>query len=357
MKIARSLFTWSILLGTGLYSIPAGADEVFSGVAGYSTTGIPADRDLYVSVPFVAEAPQLGAVSLIGSLDSEGNQRISIEGVAGLEIDSLSSAHSVRLLEGVNAGLRYPVVSNEVDSMLVAFGGEAPSPGVIVALERCWTLDTLFPPETQSTFHESTGKFATSRGSELMIVSPQSQSGLTSAERIYFLENGAWIEAGGEYRVAGTDRIPADAGLVIRHPASVPSTNLELSGVGYHGSVVTRLQPGAGTTGSAAIGLLIPGGTTLSGLGLGDSEVRPGSDLSEANRRDVLHVFALMRPNAPAPAASYFRSGGSWRTTASGNAVSDDAVVPAGSVLVIENVDPADAGRNDWDQTGGASAN
>lgn len=357
MNIARSLFTWSILLGVGMQTVPAGADEVFSGVAGYSSVAIPADRDLYVSVPFAAEAPVLGAVSLIGSLDQDGNQRIAMEGVSGLTVDSLSEAHSVRLLGGANAGLRYDVVSNEVDSILVAFGGEAPTPGVMAALEVSWTLDTLFPPATQSTLHESTGKFATERGSELLVVSPRSQSGLPSAAKIYFLENGVWIEAGGEYRAAGGDRIPADAGLVIRNPASVSSKTWELSGVGYHGSVVTRLQPDGGTTGSAAAGLLIPGGATLSGLGLGDSEVRPSSDLSEANRKDVLHVFTLTRPNAPAPAASYFRSGGSWRATDSGNTVSDDATIPAGSVLVIENVDPADAGRNDWDQTGGTSAN
>lgn len=338
-----------------LTSFSVTGEEVFSGVAGYSTTALPANRDVYVSVPFARETPVLGAVSLIDSLDGEGNQRIRIEGVGGLEAGSLVEGHSVRLLEGVDAGLRFDIVENDQDSLLVAFEGNAPSPGTMAALEASWTLDSLFPPGSQTVFHESTGPFVTQRRSELLVLSSRSGTGLSSAARVYYLENGAWIEAGEEGRAAGSDKLPSDAALVIRHPVSVTSTSWTAAGVGFHGVLTSRFQPAAGTTGSAAVGLLRPGGVRLGDSGLGDSEVRPSTDLTEAGRTDLLHVFSLTRPDNPSPVASYFRLDGQWRSVAPGNAVSDDEPVPAGSVLMIENAAPAVAVPSDWSQTGGAA--
>src|SRR5690606_18949075 len=68
-------------------------------------------------------------------------------------------------------GRHFPVISHGADHVFVAaaladLGGVGE--GDPVSLIPAWTLATLFPPATQTTFHPSTGRLASGRKSELL---------------------------------------------------------------------------------------------------------------------------------------------------------------------------------------------
>ena len=105
------------------------ADEVYSGIAGYSEKVLPSARDTYVSVPVRAGEAALGELTLEGSPDPDGNQDISISGLGGWSADELADRHAVRLFEGVGEGLRFPVSANNGSTATVNFETAAPSPG------------------------------------------------------------------------------------------------------------------------------------------------------------------------------------------------------------------------------------
>lgn len=328
------------------------ADEVYSGIAGYSEKVLPSARDTYVSVPVRAGEAALGELTLEGSPDTDGNQGISISGLGGWSADELAERHAVRLFEGVGEGLRFPVSANNGSTATVNFETAAPSPGALVALEEEWTLDTLFPPATQAVFHESTSKFASGRRSELIVLSPQSNSGLVSGARIYFLESGAWFESGGSFRAAGTDRIPVDAVLVIRHPSGLGGTSWDMQGIGFHGPVASRIVRESQVARSYSYGLLKLGGTTLADLNLSAPAFRESSGVAVAERVDILQRFETTLPASPTPAATFFTTSTGWKNARAGTPVADAEVLPNGSALVIENLTAPAAHQSNWIQTG-----
>lgn len=328
------------------------ADEVYSGIAGFSEKGLPSARDTYVSVPVRASEAALGELTLEGSPDNDGNQDISISGLGGWTADELGDRHAVRLFEGVGEGLRFPVSANNGSTATVNFENAAPSPGSIVALEEEWTIDTLFPPATQAVFHESTNKFASGRRSELIVLSPQSNSGQVSGMRIYFLESGAWFESGGAFRAAGGDRIPVDAVLVIRHPSGLGGTSWDMQGIGFHGPVASRIVRDAQVARSYSYGLVKLGGATLGDLGLEAPAFRESGGVAPGQRVEVLQRFAVTLPGGPEPVATFFTTNTGWKSVGGGTPDADDEVLPNGSALVIENRTAPAAHQSNWIQTG-----
>lgn len=352
MRISRSFQAMSVVVACSLSGVStAHADEVFSGVAGYSSTSIPSGRDLYASIPFSAGDPFVGALTSVGDADPDDRHEIEVQGLSGMQVDDKAGSHAVRLFSGPDEGRRFPVVSNSADSLLVDFGGVAPSPGTVVAVEPCWTLGALLPSGTQTAISPSSGKFAPGRRTEVHLLAASGSGGLVSSSRIFFLDGGDWTEAGDGFDAAADVLLPFDAALFVRNPSAAPATLWSVAGVGYVGPVASRIEHSAGSEGSNAAGFLVPGGATLSEAGL-EGAVRASTGVGSGDRTDVLRVFGLTRPDTVAPVANYFRTVDGW-FDAAGNAPADNAALPAGSVLVIENLAPASGGRTDWNQNGG----
>ncbi len=326
------------------------ADPAVSDVAGFVEKDCPADADTLISVPFDREQIFVGELSVIGDPDEDGNRQVSVQGLDGLGIDALANDGVVRLLEGAESGKSISVSANTATELTVNFGSTSPSPGTLVSVARGWTLDTLFPPATQTTFAESTGRFLNGRSSELHMVQGSSSSGDVAAERVFFVESGEWVESTNGFASAGDSPVPVGSVLVVRHRNAATASTLELSGTALHGSFSSELVVPAGGNVAHAIGLASPGKVSLSALAFPAQVFAPSSGLVESKRRDILEIYEGTTTLNPQPSASYFRFQGNWRKVEAGNPLSNNELIPAASGIVIRTAGSNQARTIRWIQ-------
>jgi uncharacterized protein (TIGR02597 family) len=317
------------------------AQQAFSRPSGYLRFDCPGGSDTVVSVPFHRTARWQGLLAAAPVDAGSGQTRLDLAGTPGFAAGSLlQPPHHVLTAGTSGAPGRVHVIVAHTDQSVTVVGM---SPDDVLALEAgdslrivpAWTLDALFPPASQTTFHPSGGRLLNQRGSELLWFDAGSDGiGLAPARR-FFVTGEGWIEAG-TYAAAGSTVIAPGQPFWVRHPAGSAATTFfahqEVFGEAFAVHVRVR-QSGPQDT---VLALPRPVPVTLAALAIPGSIFEDSPDTAPGNRRDELHVFDAQSPGFhKPPAAVYFRVAGTWHRDTDGFPAADgDLVEPSQGLLL-----------------------
>lgn len=297
----------------------ASAAEVFSPVVGFLKFDCLAESDTVVSAPFHQTARWAGRVAAVPTSPSPGVVRISLKDNPSFATGELkNSPHHLycRDTTGAHRGRHFLIVEHGANTVDVSAGlsdlGSLAIDG-LVSIIPAWTLNTLFPPASQTTLHASTGSLASQRVSELLFFDATTVGSSLAPTRRFFVTGAAWFEVG-SYSAAGSTVIEPGQAFIIRHPAGVAATTF-VPNQQVHGGLVA-LTLGA-TRDSIDRDIMValprPVPMTLDQLDFGPGQFVESATVAIGDRKDQLLVFN----NAQAlrnrqPSDIYFRTGGQW---------------------------------------------
>lgn len=348
MSRSSSSLLWKVsgvLLSSGLFLVATGnlrAAEVFSPVFGFLKFDCPANSDTVVSAPF-HRAPRWAGRAAGSPIDQGGGTaRLSLKDSPSFAAGELtSSPHFLycRDTSGDHRGRHFRIVQHGADTIDVTASlaelGTLTTDG-LVSVIPAWTLETLFPPGTQTTLHASTGPLATDRVSELLFFDATTVGTSLAPSRRFYVTATGWFEVGTFSGVGNTVIEPGQA-FLIRHPAGVAMTTFVPNQQVYGGLVTVAIGGAAAEAGrDTMIGLPRPVSLTLDDLDFAPGQFVESATTAVGDRKDQLLVF----DNAEAlrnkqPDAVYFRSGGQWLSAAPGSpAAGSQAIEPSAGLLL-----------------------
>lgn len=327
------------------------AVDASSPVVGFLRYDCPANSDTRVSVPFHPSPRWAGKLSAVPAPQSSSIVRLTLSGTPAFAPGELTTSPHFLLCrdpagpEGRHFAITAHTSSSvDVKATLAELSGLGPN-GLglngLVSVIPAWTIETLFPPTTQTTFHPSTGNLATGRGSELLLFDEVTAGSSIAPSRRLFVTTSGWFEAGSGYPAAGEIIIAPGQSFIIRHPSDVAATRFVALSQVYGGVVKLPVRVTQGKRQDTVIALPRPLPQTLAELDFGPVFVE-SIDLTPGGRRDELHLFDN---GAPPPgssgqnkssAAVYFRHAGAWVREAAPSFPNADAVViePATGLLI-----------------------
>lgn len=313
MKIPPSLFFIALIATT----MDARSVDAYSPVVGFLRFDCAANSDTRVSVPFHPSPRWAGKLSVAPDDQGNGIVRLTFSGTPAFATGELTSAPHFLLCRDAAGpeGRHFPITAHtattvDIEATLTDLTGLGQDG--LVSVIPAWTIETLFPPATQTTFHASTGNLASGRGSELLLFNDTTTGSSIAPSRRLFVTSSGWFEAGGTYAAAGTVTVAPGQAFLVRHPAGVVATSFVAMNQVYGGLVKLPVRVTQGKKQDTVIALPRPVAQTLDELDLG-SVFEDSTDLTPANRRDELHLFdnEMIGQNKSADAI-YFRHNGSW---------------------------------------------
>lgn len=288
--------------------------QVKSPIVGVSEKDVIGGSDTFFGIPLQRDAIYSGTIDSVTPDTSINCTTITPDGNPSWTADEFALSAFVRITSGRAAG-RIELISENQGFNITVKTVFAPRVGDSFEIIPGWTLDSLFPPATQTTFHLSIGKLPADRGSELLFY-PENGEGIeTSPISLAFLTSGGWTGLGDLYPRFGGVVLSPGSVFAIRHPDEAADTKLPLFG---NVDDSPRLIPIQILKGRANENFTTPNratSTTLRRLGL------------KLGSRDRLLVFDDAEPDV-------FRfDGRSWldETGASANNI----VIEVGSALAI----------------------
>ncbi len=322
-----------IALTLGL-ATSASAADVYSPVVGFLKFDCLPASDTIVSVPFHPTPRWAGALSATPSSQSGGLMRLSLKDTPAFTGTELSDTpHFVYLRDNTapsSQGRHFLIVAHGTDTIdISATSGELTGLGVDsqISVIPGWTLATLFPPATQTTFTASTGNLASNRKSELLFFDRATAGSNLAPSRTFFVTATQWIEAG-SYTESGDVVIEPGQAFIVRHPAGVSQSTFIPSQQVYGGAFAVSVPYSATSAQDTMVALPRPVPLTLDQLDLGSAFEESSSTASNV-RRDELLVYNNAAPaRNKLPSAIYFRTGGNW--------VQDTTEFPAAGATSIE---------------------
>jgi uncharacterized protein (TIGR02597 family) len=319
------------------------AAEVFSPVVGFMNFDCPADSDTVVSAPFHPAPRWAGRAAGSPTDQGGGTTRLSLKDSPAFAAGELTSTpHFLycRDAAGVHRGRHFLIVQHGADTVDVMASlidlGSLTTDG-LVSVIPAWTLDTLFPPDTQTTLHPSTGPLATERVSELLFFDATTVDTSLAPSRRFYVTDTAWHEVGGSFAEAGDTVIEPGRAFIIRHPVGVGLTTFVPNQQVYGGLVSVMIGGSAADKGrDTMIGLPRPVSITLDDLDFAPGQFVESVTTAPGDRKDQLLVFDNTEPlRNKQPDAVYFRSGGQWLSSESGfPAAGSEPIEPSAGLLV-----------------------
>ena len=288
----------------------------------------PDGADTRVSVPFHPVPRWRGSLAAAPSHLGGGIVRLSF---ALPSADFVATPHFLLCREpSVAEGRHFPVLGQAAGSLdIEASASELAGLGAGAFFEilPAWTLDLLFPPGQQTTFHLSSGRLATGRGSELLLFNRESAGTLLAPSRRFYLTAEGWFEVGG-YDAAGDVVIPPGEPFLIRHPEGSGATSFTASQQVYESGIQLALRRTEGRRQDTTVAPPRPVAVALADLGLTPAQFEESLGTDPETRRDELLVFDNAAPGInKAPSAVYFRVGGQWIEDAPGFPAADGSLI------------------------------
>jgi uncharacterized protein (TIGR02597 family) len=344
MKIPRSFSITAITAITvSLFASTMRADAVdaYSPVVGFMRFDCPANSDTRVSVPFHRAPRWAGKLSAAPS--TQGNtMRLTLAGSPAFAVDELTSTPHFLLCRDAAGpeGRHFRIVTHAAGHVdIEATPGDVSGlvQDGLISIIPAWTIQTLFPHATQTTFHASTGTLATGRRSELHLFDTTTSGTDLAPARRFFVTASGWREIGGSYPLAGTVAIAPGQSFIIRHPAgALPTTFVAMEQV-YGGIVRMPVRVANGEKQDTVVAPPRPVAQSLAELDFG-AVFEESPDLTSANRRDELHVYDNEATGQnKIPSGIYFRHAGAWVRDQDPSFPNSNSVVidPAGDSLLI----------------------
>lgn len=317
------------------------AAEVFSPVFGFMKFDCPANSDTVVSAPFHPAPRWAGRAAGSPTDQGGGTARVSLKDSPAFAAGELTAApHFLYCRDGsgVHRGRHFRIIAHGADTIDVTASladlGSLTTDG-LVSVIPAWTLDTLLPPDTQTTLHASAGPLATERVSELLFFDATTVGTSLAPSRRFYVTDTAWREVG-SFAEAGDTVIEPGQAFIIRHPAGVAMTTFVPNQQVYGGLVSVMIGGSAADKGrDTMIGLPRPVSITLDDLDFAPGQFVESATTAPGDRKDQLLVFDnsdAMRNKQPD--AIYFRSGGQWLRAESGAAAGSQSIEPSAGLLV-----------------------
>lgn len=307
------------------------AAEVSSPVSGFLRFRCPAGSDTVVSVPFHQAPRWTGALSTAPT-EEDGSVRLDLAGSPGFAAKELVDLpHFLRCDDGSGPlGRHFAITGHGAGHLLVAASLadlDGLGAGDRLSVIPTWTLDGLFPPATQTTFHRSAGRLASERGSELLLFDRETPGSDLAPSHRYFVTADGWFEAGSLAKAGKTAIAPGEA-FLIRHSPGAAATEFIPSRQVHAGPVSLAVGVAVGKARDTMLALPRPLRLRLDQLDFGAGAFEDSPTTDPTDRKDQLLVFdnAVAERNKAA-SAIYFRSGGAWVEDAPG-------FPPAGAVEI-----------------------
>jgi len=283
---------------------------------GFNRVNCPAKSDTFVSVPFMKHPVKASKTLAAAPTLSAGQATLAPAEATAWNANELKGTHYVRFTSGSLAGHWYEVVENATSSLTVDLNGENASgllQGDAFMVVEFWTLDTLFPPASQTTFHKSSGNLGYQQKSKLLVPDLVSSGINLPAAGIYFLSNDGWKKSEAGYPNAGNTILPPGLPFIIRHPAGVAATDFEPEGRVLRSTDSVALMQAPANRQDNTVSIFRPVDVTLSSAGLDETAFASSSSHESGGRSDELLVF----DNAKAafnktPSALFYKYSQAW---------------------------------------------
>lgn len=323
----------------------------YSDVVGYVQQGLAAGSDTIIA-PQVFRAAELVA-SVSGTTSSGSTATLALSGVTLTSNQfvyngaSQNKTYVVVVTSGTLTGTALMVASNDTTSVTVNLDGLTVASGDITGIEvrPCWTLNTLFPAgDANVSFTPSSSATAGTRRTQLLIPDSTGSGVNRSASATYFFNNTAgvqdWVSTAATGVKAGDTAILPGQYLIHRNIGGTP-VNLSLTHSGAVFAKPATFYIGTSASGANDNYFALPRPTdyNLSDLGLTDSAFTQSTSKTAGGRKDTLLVISVAGSGINRSASStYFKYANDWYSTANTAAATNNAVIPAGSAVIIRKV-------------------
>lgn len=309
--------------------------------------------DTHVSVPFQRPARWSGKLGASPADQGGGMMRLTLEGSPTFSAGELTTVpHLVicRDPSGPN-GHHFPIAAHSAGTIDITAAPADLSglvPGGLISVVPAWTLATLFPPASQTTFHPSSGPLAPQRGSELLFFNNGSEGIDLAPSRRFFVTTSGWFEAGA-YDAADQVVILPGQAFVVRHRDTATATTFVPLDEVSNGAVSLPLPVANGSPRDTMVAPPRPTPVTLDQLDFAGMAFEQSTSTAAGDRKDQLLVFDSSAPSINRePSAIYFRSGSQWLRDTTGFPVSGSVAVEPSSGLLVRKASGATASVPRW---------
>jgi hypothetical protein len=260
---------------------------------GFNRVTCQAKSDTLVSVPFMKHPVKAAKTLAVVPTISSGQAVLTPSEATTWTADELKNNFYVRITSGVLAGHWYDITGNAAATLTIDLNGENGSgfaEGDTFMVVGYWTLDTLFPPVTQTTFHKSSGNL-----------------------EVYFLTDSGWKKSAAGFPAAGNTILEPGLPFIIRHPDQVAATDFEPDGRVLRGTDSIWLEQTAADKQDNTVAVQRPVDVALSDSGLGETAFASSTSHASGDRKDELLVFDNgAKAFNKSPSAIYYKVAQSW---------------------------------------------
>lgn len=310
-----------------------------------------AGSDTYLSVPFHQPPAYVGALTSAPTVS--GSTATLTFSAPGWTANQFQNTHYVRFISGEKLGYYYQVASNDATSLTIDLNGDtigATSLGDQIQLIPFWTLNTLFPPATQTTIVASSGNLSFQRKTEILFPDRQSAGSDLAPNQVYFLTAvSGWVQDSSGFPSAGSVVIPPDSYFIVRHPVSVSSTTYLPTGTIDNGVLVIPLTTLSNAPQDNSVALCRPIPVALQDSGLASGFVASNGNLSFQRRDQLLVYDNTVAAFDKSASAIYFMVGTNWIQDTSGfPVVNTSQIFQPGTGIVIRKYQTAGGSTAFW---------
>jgi len=310
---------------------------------GVNSINIPAQTDVYVSVPFTQRSE--GTFTVTGTSGSDVNF------AEATQAGAFANRFYLRFTSGPADGKWATITANGTNSATVADASVLA--GVVAGntfkVYRHQTFDTVFPSNFKGiSYTVSLSLFA--RTFEVLIPTTGGATINRPAGTVYFHFNGTWRKSPGSPAVdAKFDIIPPQQLLILRNNNNSALTYYSFGDIELNEQTAPIVVQSSDNDIAISTGQPVP--VTLSQLMIGGTAAwKDGVSVFNLGDEIQLRNNAAAGKNKPA-AIIYFRLNGAWRQTPGSPTVSvDDVLLPPGAAFFIRK-DGGTPATEQWTQT------
>ena len=324
------------------------SNSVSTPVVGFVTTTLAAGSDTIIAPQVLRPSELSAAVSGVTSTATQATLALSGATLTANQFQYNATTQPntyFALVTGGNlTGTYFLVSSNTTSEIIVNLDGLTASSADITSIEvrPCWTLSTLFPAEDAGkSFTPSADSSGAQRRTTILMPNFAGTGVNRASAATYFYNNAvgvqSWVSTTAVTTKAGDTAVLPGSYVILRNTGGTP---VQLSFTHSGAVLASKLTSYLGTLTNASSDTLIalprPTDYTLSQIGLTTNNFMPSSSSSGADRRDTLLVVSPTGTGVNrASSATYFLVSTNWYSTTATSTPTNNAVVPAGSALII----------------------
>jgi uncharacterized protein (TIGR02597 family) len=313
--LALAFLTSSQALFAQVYTTPAG--YVSLGNTAAATNNVPANTDVFVSIPMFKSAAYSGQVASVTA------NTVTVKGTPAFALNTWTATPHVLVIEtGTKSGVIVPIMSNTADTLTVDMGVFSTS-GILtdddLTIRPAWTIESFMAGASSRT------------GVQLLTFSNTQLNVNNSANGIYFFDGTNWRDSEGA--LANNVILYPGEGFIVRTGAT-PIADFTITGETPLAASYVPLGERAGGKRDTIFSYVSPVSETLgsSGLGItsGDVLLAFNNNTAGRNKSGVPYFYTgggNWVDSEGAPANSFSLEGGKAYVFRRANAAANQYVI------------------------------